>query len=66
MKADQRLDREILASFERSEWKPVRNEKGEIAKLRAAAHKFVSGRLVETQKSPAARASRAGRKRTAA
>ena len=31
------LEQEILASFERGEWKPVRNQKGEIARLRAAA-----------------------------
>jgi len=31
------LDREILASFERGEWKPVRNQKGEIARFKAAA-----------------------------
>jgi predicted DNA binding CopG/RHH family protein len=31
------LEREILASFERGEWKPVRNQKGEISRLRAAA-----------------------------
>ena len=107
MNDDGLLEREILAAFERGEWKPVRNEKGEIAKLRAAAeatllknkrvnirissrdlegmqaraaeegvphqtlmasvlHKFVSGRLVESHKSPAAHASRTGRKRTAA
>ena len=107
MNDDGLLEREILAAFERGEWKPVRNEKGEIAKLRAAAeatllknkrvnirissrdlegmqaraaeegvphqtlmasvlHKFVSGRLVEMQKRPSARAGRATRKRTAA
>ena len=31
------LEQEILASFERGEWKPIRNQKGEIARLRAAA-----------------------------
>jgi len=31
------LEQEILASFERGEWKPVRNQKGEISRLRAAA-----------------------------
>jgi predicted DNA binding CopG/RHH family protein len=90
MNGERLLEQEILASFERGEWKPVRNQKGEIARLRTAAeatllknkrvnirissrdleglqakaaeegvpyqtlmasvlHKFVSGRLVETQ-----------------
>ena len=31
------LEQEILASFERGDWKPVRNQKGEIARFRAAA-----------------------------
>jgi predicted DNA binding CopG/RHH family protein len=101
------LEQEILASFERGEWKPPRNQKGEIARLRVAAeatllknkrvnirissrdleglqaraaeegvpyqtlmasvlHKFVAGRLVETQRRIAARSSRAARKRAAA
>lgn len=37
MSAETVLDQEILASFERGEWKPVRNQKGEIARLRAVA-----------------------------
>ncbi len=37
MNAETLLEQEILASFERGEWKPVRNQKGEIARLRAAA-----------------------------
>ena len=90
MNAETLLEQEILDSFERGEWKPVRNQKGEIARLRAVAeaallknkrvnirissrdleglqaraaeegvpyqtlmasvlHKFVSGRLVDTQ-----------------
>ena len=106
MNGDRLLEQEILASFERSEWKPVRNQKGEIARLRAAAeatllknkrvnirissrdleglqaraaeegvpyqtlmasvlHKFVSGRLVETQRRIATRSSRTARKRAA-
>ena len=107
MNGDRLLEREILASFERGEWKPVRNQKGEIARLTAAAaatllknkrvnirissrdlegiqaraaeegvpyqtlmssvlHKFVSGRLIETQKRITARSSRAARKRAGA
>ena len=31
------LEQEILASFERDECKPVRNQKGEISRLRTAA-----------------------------
>ena len=31
------LEQEILASFERGECKPVRNQKGEISRLRTAA-----------------------------
>ena len=91
MNGEKMLEQEILASFERGEWKPVRNQKREIARLRTAAeatllknkrvnirissrdleglqakaaeegvpyqtlmasvlHKFVSGRLVETQR----------------
>ena len=37
MNGDRLLEREILASFERGEWKPARNQKGEIARLQAAA-----------------------------
>ncbi len=37
MKNDRLLEQEILASFERGEWKPVRNQKGEMAKLQAVA-----------------------------
>ncbi len=37
MNGERQLEQEILASFERGEWKPVRNQKGEIARLRAAA-----------------------------
>jgi len=107
MNGERLLEQEILASFERGEWKPVRNQKGEIARLRAAAevtllknkrvnirissrdleglqsraaeegvpyqtlmasvlHKFVSGRLVETQRRITTRSSRSARKRTAA
>jgi len=107
MNGERLLEQEILASFERGEWKPIRNQKGEIARLRAAAeatllknkrvnirissrdleglqaraaeegvpyqtlmasvlHKFVSGRLVETQRRIAARSSRPPRKRAAA
>lgn len=107
MNGERLLEQEILASFERGEWKPVRNQKGEIARLRAAAeatllknkrvnirissrdleglqaraaeegvpyqtlmasvlHKFVSGRLVESQKRITSRSSGRGRKRRAA
>jgi predicted DNA binding CopG/RHH family protein len=37
MKVERRLEEEILASFERGEWAPVRDQRGEIARLRAAA-----------------------------
>jgi predicted DNA binding CopG/RHH family protein len=37
MSTERLLEEEILASFERGEWKPVRNQKGEIARFRAAA-----------------------------
>ena len=37
MNGERLLEQEILTSFERGEWKPVRNQKGEIARLRAAA-----------------------------
>ena len=107
MNSERLLEEEILASFERGEWKPVRNQKGEIARFRAVAeatllknkrvnirlssrdleglqakaaeegvpyqtlmasvlHKFVSGRLVETQRRIATRSSRTARKRAAA
>ena len=107
MNGETLLEQEILASFERGEWKPVRNQRGEIARLRAAAaatllknkrvnirissrdleglqaraaeegvpyqtlmasvlHKFVSGRLVETQRRITTRSSRTTRKRAAA
>jgi predicted DNA binding CopG/RHH family protein len=107
MSTERLLEEEILASFERGEWKPARNQKGEIARFRAAAeatllkdkrvnirissrdleglqakaaeegvpyqtlmtsvlHKFVSGRLVETQSRIVTRSSRPARKRAAA
>jgi len=106
MNGDRLLEQEILASFERGEWKPVRNQKGEIARLRAAAatllknrrvnirissrdleglqakaaeegvpyqtlmasvlHKFVSGRLKETQRRRTSRSRGRGQKRRAA
>lgn len=107
MNNERLLEEEILASFERGEWKPIRNQKGEIARFKAAAeatllkdkrvnirissrdleglqakaaeegvpyqtlmasvlHKFVSGRLVETQRRIAAGPNRTARKRTAA
>jgi predicted DNA binding CopG/RHH family protein len=37
MNGERLLEQEILASFERGEWKPVRNRKGEIVRFRAAA-----------------------------
>ena len=37
MSGESLLEQEILASFERGEWKPVRNQKGKVARLRAAA-----------------------------
>lgn len=37
MNDERRLEQEILASFERGEWKPVRDQKREIARLRKAA-----------------------------
>ena len=107
MNSERLLEEEILASFERGDWKPVRDQKGEIARFQAAAeatllkdkrvnirissrdleglqakaaeegvpyqtlmasvlHKFVSGRLIETQRRIAARSSRTTRKRAAA
>jgi predicted DNA binding CopG/RHH family protein len=106
MNGERLLEQEILASFERGEWKPVRNQKGEIARLRATAeatllknkrvnirissrdleglqaraaeegvpyqtlmasvlHKFVSGRLVESQRRITSRSSGRGQKRRA-
>ena len=107
MNDEKLLEQEILASFDRGEWRSVRNQKGEIARIKASAtatllknkrvnirissldleglqaraaeegvpyqtlmasvlHKFVSGRLVETQKRMPTRTSRTARKRTAA
>ena len=107
MNGEKLLEQEILASFERGEWKPVRSQKGEIARLRAAAaatllknkrvnirissrdleglqaraaeegvpyqtlmasvlHKFVSGRLVESQSRITSSSSGRGQKRRAA
>ncbi len=37
MNSESLLEQEILASFERGEWKPIRNQKGEIVRFRAAA-----------------------------
>ena len=37
MNVETLLEQEILTSFERGEWKPVRYQKGEIARLRAVA-----------------------------
>jgi predicted DNA binding CopG/RHH family protein len=37
MSNERLLEREILASFERGEWKPVRNQKVKIARFQAAA-----------------------------
>jgi predicted DNA binding CopG/RHH family protein len=37
MNDERQLEQEILASFERGEWKPVRNQKREIARFRKAA-----------------------------
>ena len=37
MNAEKLLDREILASFERGEWRPVKNQKAEVTRFRAAA-----------------------------
>lgn len=37
MTDERQLEEEILASFERGEWKPVRNQKRGIARLTAAA-----------------------------
>lgn len=35
MNGERLLEQEILASFARGEWKPIRNQKGKIARLRA-------------------------------
>ena len=37
MNAEKLLDQEILASFERGEWRPVKNQKAEKARFKAAA-----------------------------
>ncbi len=37
MSGERLLEQEILASFERGEWSPGRNQKGEIARFTAAA-----------------------------
>ena len=37
MNDEKLLEQEILASFERGEWRSVRNQKGEIARIRASA-----------------------------
>jgi len=37
MSSERLLEQEILASFDRGEWKPVRNQKGEIAHFQAVA-----------------------------
>ena len=37
MNGERLLEQEILASFEHDEWSPARNQKGEIARFRAAA-----------------------------
>ncbi len=99
MNGERLLEQEILASFERGEWSPMRNQKSEIERFRAAAaatllknkrvnirissrdleglqakaaeegvpyqtlmasvlHKFVSGRLVDTQKRITTRSTR--------
>ena len=106
MSDERQLEQEILASFERGEWKPVRNQKRELARFRKAAeatllknrrvnirisardleglqaraaeegvpyqtlmssvlHKFVSGRLVESQRRITSRSTRTSRKRAA-
>ena len=107
MNGERLLEQEILASFERGEWSPVRNQKGESARFRAAAaatllknkrvnirissrdleglqakaaeegvpyqtlmasvlHKFVSGRLVDTQRRITTRSTRTRAKATRA
>jgi predicted DNA binding CopG/RHH family protein len=37
MNDEKRLEEEILASFDRGEWKPVRNQKRELARFRVSA-----------------------------
>ena len=37
MNGERLLEQEILASFERGEWKPVRHQKAEIERLKEAA-----------------------------
>ena len=37
MNDERQLEQEILSSFERGEWKPVRNQKREIERFRKAA-----------------------------
>jgi predicted DNA binding CopG/RHH family protein len=37
MNDEKLLEQEILASFERGEWRSIRNQKGEIARIRASA-----------------------------
>ena len=37
MNDERQLEQEILASFERGEWKPVRNHKRELVRFRKAA-----------------------------
>ncbi len=37
MDGERLLEQEILASFERGEWRPVRNQKDEIARLTGSA-----------------------------
>ena len=37
MNGERLLEQEILASFERGEWNPVRNQKGEITRISEAA-----------------------------
>ena len=37
MNDEKLLEQEILASFDRGEWRSVRNQKGEIARIKASA-----------------------------
>jgi len=37
MNDEKLMEQEILASFDRGEWRPVRNQKGEIARIKASA-----------------------------
>ena len=107
MKSDREYEAQIARSFERGEWKPVKNLKKEIARYREAAaetllknrrvnirisamdleglqakaaaeglpyqtlmasvlHKYVSGRLMDTQRRITSRSSGRGQKRRAA